>query len=126
MLLFLDTSDNDTTRIALVGQKTAEHYWVSKFNQSEFLVSEIKKFLKKNKTEFNKLKKIAVVVGPGHFSRVRTGVATANALGYALKIPVVGIKNPVLNIQELKKEKGDKMVLVYYDKAPNITKPKKK
>jgi hypothetical protein len=54
-------------------------------------------------------------------------VVTANTLGYALKIPVVGVKKlgTGLNLQAIYKQKSQKSVEVYYDRAPNITMAKK-
>lgn len=128
MILLLDTSDPEQTAAYLLDKDSIKaHVWPSKFSQQEKLHSEIAKFLKKYKISLQKLKKIGVVTGPGHFSRVRTGVVTANTLGYALNIPVVGIKKTeALDFKTVLKDKGQKSVEVFYDRAPNISKPKKK
>jgi tRNA threonylcarbamoyladenosine biosynthesis protein TsaB len=129
MMLFLDTSNPEQSVIYLL-DKTAirTHAWESRYSQSESLHAEIGKFLKKSKVDLRALKKVGTVIGPGPFSRVRTGVVTANALGYALKIPVVGVKKlgENLNFKSIMDEKGKGSVLVYYDRQPNITIPKKK
>lgn len=91
------------------------------------------------------LKAIIVVAGPGSYTGCRVGVAVANALGFSLNIPVVGInkfeifKNPkeksfftkeaVLKIiqkaqKKLKTKKIEKISLPFYEKPPHITKPK--
>jgi tRNA threonylcarbamoyl adenosine modification protein YeaZ len=41
--------------------------------------------------ETKSLTHIACVTGPGGFTSVRLGVATANAIAYSLKIPIAGI-----------------------------------
>lgn len=82
---------------------------------SENLLPEIAKFLQKHKVELKDLTKILVNPGPGGFSSTRTGVATANALAYALGIPVA--QWPSRKVKET--------VLPKYDKEPNITKPRK-
>lgn len=126
MMLFLDTSVPEYIKMALVGQKIINTSFKS-HSASENLIPEIAKFLKKMKVTFKNINKIGVVVGPGHFSRVRTGVATANALGYALNLPVVGIKQGVAeNLTEVASKKGERFVNVFYDRAPNITIAKKK
>lgn len=44
---------------------------------------------------------IVVHTGPGSFTGLRIGVTTANALAYALNIPIVGIAGPVATLEEL-------------------------
>jgi tRNA threonylcarbamoyladenosine biosynthesis protein TsaB len=129
MILLFDTSDPEQTSFYLLQKDSLKaHVWLSHKKQAEIFHSEISKFLKKCKVGLQSLKKIAVVVGPGHFSRIRTGVVTANTLAYALKIPVIGIKKlgTGINFSALMKMKGQKSVDVYYDRQPNITKPRKK
>jgi tRNA threonylcarbamoyladenosine biosynthesis protein TsaB len=130
MMLFLDTSVPEQTFLFLLDEKGLKkiHVWPSKFTQSETLHEEIGTFLSKNKVTWPQVKKIGVVIGPGFFSRVRTGVVTANTIGYALNIPVVGIKKlgTGINFNAVVKLKGTKSVPVFYDRKPNITKSKKK
>lgn len=127
MILFLDTSDPKTTRLGLLGKKIREHYFESEKKQSEILLPEIVKFLKKDKIALRQISKLAVVTGPGHFSRIRTGVATVNALAFALNLPVVSIrKNASTNLHQLAKLKTVRFAVPFYGKAPNITKPKSK
>ena len=81
---------------------------------SEQILSELLKFLSRNKIKLENLEKILVNPGPGAFSSTRTGVGTANALSLALMIPVAAW--PSGKIKEV--------VVPKYDKMPNITKPK--
>jgi len=74
---------------------------------------------------------VIVYTGPGPFTGVRVAVSIANALSYALGVPVAGVskiddKEKMLRIG-LKnlKEDNQKIVFPVYDKEPNITKPKK-
>ncbi len=126
MILFIDTSDYEQVQLALVKKFIVWHKFGSK-NLSEQLLVEIKKFCKKQKVGLNQLKKIAVVVGPGGFSRLRTAVATANALAFGLKIPVIGLSKHQVpeNLSELASFKSQKMIQPIYDKDPNITLKKK-
>jgi len=126
MLLFIDTSDYEKVSIALVEKQVIYHHFKS-HNLSEELLVEIKKFLKKQKVELKQLQKIAVVVGSGGFSRIRTAVSTANALAFALKISITAISKDKLPTDLIKLElvKSQKMVKPVYDREPNITLPKK-
>ena len=45
-----------------------------------------------NQSGIGKLKEIEVKTGPGSFTGLRVGVAVANALGFALNIPINGKK----------------------------------
>jgi tRNA A37 threonylcarbamoyladenosine modification protein TsaB len=128
MLVFIDPTDQDTNVLALVTQKKI--YW-SKFRgdrTSENLLLEVKKLLNKHKYQFDDLTKIGIVVGPGSFSKIRTGVATANALGYALGLRLVAIKKDSVpeNLSVLLERNGQKLVRPFYGRQPHITKPRKK
>lgn len=134
MLLFVDTTGHDETRIALLGSEEVWHKFQTR-DLSEKLLPEIKNFLKKQKTKLEDLKKIAVVTGPGGFSRTRTGVAVVNALAFGLNIPIVPLElNNVpastaggpADLSKLLKSKTQKMVEPYYDRQPNITLSKNK
>ncbi len=76
------------------------------------------------------LKGIVVVSGPGPFTALRIGVATANTLAWALNIPIVGYAlDEFKDIQELakiaenkiKKAKRGVIIEPFYGKEPNIT-----
>jgi tRNA threonylcarbamoyladenosine biosynthesis protein TsaB len=52
------------------------------------LVAEL---LERSGTSFKQLERVAVGIGPGTFTGLRIGIATARALGQALGIPLVGV-----------------------------------
>ncbi|OGD89347.1 tRNA (adenosine(37)-N6)-threonylcarbamoyltransferase complex dimerization subunit type 1 TsaB [Candidatus Curtissbacteria bacterium RIFCSPLOWO2_02_FULL_40_11] len=62
---------------------------------SQVLLPMIIKVLKQNEIKFSDVTSIEVDTGPGSFTGTRVGVAIANALGYALKIPVNGKKGKI-------------------------------
>lgn len=91
-ILIINTSTG-TNEIALINgsQVIFEKNWKSAQNESEKLLPEIQKGLKKAKLGIEDLSGIAVTQGPGPFTSLRIGVATANALAISLKIPLYSL-----------------------------------
>jgi len=122
MLLFIDATNPETVRLALVSKNSVTQHHFNNENLSERLILEVQKFCKKEKIRLSDLTKLAVVIGPGYFSKIRTAVATANALAYGLKIPVIGIKSgQKLVWSKILGGKSHLMVRPFYGKQPNIT-----
>jgi tRNA A37 threonylcarbamoyladenosine modification protein TsaB len=73
---------------------------------------------------------VIVYIGPGPFTGVRVAVSIANAIAFALSVPVAGVakidqKEEILKVGlQILKEGGEKLVFPVYDREPNITKPK--
>ena len=57
---------------------------------AEHLMGELEQLLSAHHLTYKDLSRIAVTVGPGSFTGLRVGLATARALGLALDIPVIG------------------------------------
>ncbi|MBI4122468.1 MAG: tRNA (adenosine(37)-N6)-threonylcarbamoyltransferase complex dimerization subunit type 1 TsaB, partial [Parcubacteria group bacterium] len=93
MYLYLNTTERDSFTIALlVGERIVKRRTVkSERKHSEKLLKSIAGMLKQSKTPLSDIKGIAVVQGPGSFTSLRIGIATANALAYGLGIPVSGV-----------------------------------
>lgn len=86
--LFIDTSSSGQVKVSLkIGDKRIEKSLKQEFG-SQVLTKLIDAILKENKISKNKLSSIQVNTGPGSFTGLRVGVSVANALGFALKIPV--------------------------------------
>lgn len=64
---------------------------ITERGQAEQLVPMIGDILNDADIQYNQLNLIAVSVGPGSFTGVRVGIATARGLGLALNIPVQGV-----------------------------------
>ena len=132
MFLLINTAEPERITVALITsegkvfkQKTAQD---SKAKSSQLLIL-IDKLLLVNKTIRQEIEGIIVVTGPGAFSRLRTGVVTANTLAFALKIPIAEVnlqeagdleKIIVAGTEKIAKG-GDKIVEPFYGKEPNIT-----
>jgi len=87
MKLWFDTSNRDKIIINLDGK----HWEFAGENQKpQDLVGLIEKTLKKEKVNIKEIKEIEVNLGPGSFTGLKIGVAVANALSFALDIPVNG------------------------------------
>ena len=63
---------------------------------SQVLLPMIVKILKKNNLTLKDLTAVEVNCGPGSFTGTRVGVSVANALGFALDIPVNAKKGKIV------------------------------
>jgi len=90
--------------------------------QGEKLLPAIAALLAAQKLEPTALRKIVVANRGGSFTSLRIGVITANALGYALKIPV---RPEFPGPKKAKKFAGRTLVEPIYDREPEIGKAKK-
>ncbi|QPC86508.1 tRNA (adenosine(37)-N6)-threonylcarbamoyltransferase complex dimerization subunit type 1 TsaB [Mesorhizobium sp. NBSH29] len=82
---------------------------------AERLVSDIEDLLAQAGLDYAALDRIAVSVGPGSFTGVRVGVATARGLSLALKIPAIGITTIDALATEARQAFPERPVLVAID-----------
>lgn len=94
MVLYINTKDKNTI-LVILKKGDVELDSLSDENKygSQVLLQLIYKLLKKNRCEpitpgGCKLEGIEVETGPGSFTGIRVGASVANALGFALGIPV--------------------------------------
>lgn len=94
MILYIDTKDQKTVRVYLKeeGKVIREMREENEYG-SQVLLSLIENLLNSQRLEFKDLKGIEVEKGPGSFTGLRVGVSVANALGFALGVPVNGKKS---------------------------------
>ena len=125
MILFIDTTKGHNIEIAVNSgdRVVAKKKFRAEYSQAEKLLPALAKTLKTNNIKLSDVRRIKVnnqgglaASGRGtSFTALRIGVVTANALGYALKIPVVEV---MLSVKSYKKFS---IVLPIYSKEPNIT-----
>lgn len=98
MILKIDTTKVQEVTVELIDHRdNKKDRLVEKQKlDSQVLLPLIIKILKKNGVNFSDLEAIEVNTGPGSFTGTRVGVAVANALGFALNIPVNGKKGKIV------------------------------
>ncbi|MFH2105233.1 MAG: tRNA (adenosine(37)-N6)-threonylcarbamoyltransferase complex dimerization subunit type 1 TsaB [Parcubacteria group bacterium] len=92
MYLIIDTiSKQSLVALGEEGKLVDKIIWQSDYKQSEELLVKIDELLVGSGVGRNDLTGVAAVNGPGSYTGIRVGVATGNALGFALGVPVVGV-----------------------------------
>lgn len=101
MVLYINTSDQKIIKVALKKEgEMVESMEEENEYGSQVLLPLIVKLLKSSqKLDFKNLTGIEVDLGPGSFTGIRVGVSVAQALGFALKIPVNGEMGKPLQLE---------------------------
>ncbi len=102
MILKIDSTSREKVTVSLDDTKIIEEQKLG----SQILLPMIVKILKKQKAALADISAVEVNTGPGSFTGTRVGVAVANALGFALNIPVDGKKGKIA-IPKYEKSKFD-------------------
>lgn len=133
MILYIDTTDNDIVKLALKNgsEFIAQKKFKARFRQAEKLLPEIDKLLKSKKLDLKQINQIVVANKGGSFTSLRIGVVTANALGFALNIPVKKrvktesktelVEKRIKKYHNKNKGKNIDIVVPEYEREPNIT-----
>jgi len=87
MKLYIDTSSSEKIIVGLDEKKFETE---AKKGASQRLLPFIVELIEKKGKKLEDIKEIEVNTGPGSFTGLRVGVSVANALGWALGIPVNG------------------------------------
>lgn len=137
MILIINTAVEDKFNIALVnkvGVMLAQKKVNGKYVQAEKLLPTIVNLMKLYKIKKNDLTGVVVVKGPGGFTSIRIGVITANTLSFALNLPIIDFKLGEFTdmdnlaekaVKKFKNKVNQKLVIPFYGREPNITKPNK-
>ncbi|MCF0153570.1 MAG: tRNA (adenosine(37)-N6)-threonylcarbamoyltransferase complex dimerization subunit type 1 TsaB [Megasphaera sp.] len=96
MLLAIETSSL-VSSVALLHDDTlrAELTIQARLTHSEQLMPHIADMLDKASVKKSQIDGVAVAVGPGSFTGLRIGLATAKGLSFAWNVPIVGVTTPV-------------------------------
>lgn len=92
MELSIDTS-SDLASLALShdGELRAEISWLCRRNQTAELLPTLDRLLAQAGITKGDLTAVFVSIGPGMYSGLRVGIATAQGLAFALKLPATGV-----------------------------------
>ena len=95
MLLAIETSSL-VSSVALLHEDSlrAELTIQAKLTHSEQLMPHIADMLQKASVKKSQIDGVAVSIGPGSFTGLRIGLASAKALSFAWQVPIPGIETP--------------------------------
>ena len=95
MILVIDTATRRPV-VALAaedGTVLVERTWESRQRQGEELLTQLETALAEIGARRGDLSAVVVGTGPGSFTGLRIGMATAKTIAYALEIPIVGVSS---------------------------------
>jgi len=128
MIILLDSS-TVVCKITLVdGDWHQDYSWESDRTLAKWLLGYLDKILKQHDKTWTDISAIGVFKGPGSFTGIRIGLTVMNTIADSQKIPIVGARGNDWQKEVLKKikaGKNEKIVLPFYDRGANITKPRK-
>ena len=92
-VLLIDASSNKEIKVGIrIDKKEYEMRKKIGYQKAQVVLPTIDKLLRQYAIGIRDLTSIQVNTGPGSFTGIRVGMAIANALSFALKIPVKKIK----------------------------------
>ena len=92
MLLAIDTSTRNASAALSDGERiVAGRSWYSSVNHTTELMPAVSQLLDSRGVRPHDLEAVAVALGPGGFSALRTGLSAAKGLAMAVRIPIIGI-----------------------------------
>ena len=91
--LILDTANNKKITVGLIIDDKKDTQTKNIINNNtQVILPMIDSFLKKHSLSPKDISEIKINAGPGSFTGLRVGITIANALSFALKVPVNGKK----------------------------------
>ncbi len=113
-ILAIDTA---TTRVVVAtgspdGQVDGITTWAAGYRHGETLLATIGRFLGEQNIRRSRLTGIVVGTGPGAFTGLRVGIATAKGLAHGLRLPIVGVSTAEALLAGLPDDGGDPVLLL--------------
>ena len=130
MMILTIRTDNPEAEIALYdGTRQKEVFsWQAHRQLAETIHVQIGALLERHGKTLQEVQGIVCYKGPGSFTGLRIGLTAANALAYALRVPIVGETTDTwkeTGVQKLLDEQGGTAVLPEYGADVHITPPKR-
>ena len=98
-ILYIDTSSNKEITVGIKsGAKKTEVKHNISVQKAQIVLPLIEKLLNKHKLKPKDISAIEVETGPGSFTGLRVGISVANALSFALGIPINGKKTNTITL----------------------------
>jgi tRNA threonylcarbamoyladenosine biosynthesis protein TsaB len=91
VLLALDTSTYQAGVGVSVEGRVLQRTWYSRNNHGSEVLSAAESLLREAGSSLREVERVAVALGPGGFSALRVGIATAKGLALARDLPLAGI-----------------------------------
>lgn len=129
MIILTIRTDKPEAEIGLYDDQKQLKYikWQAHRELSNTIHTKLEEILNKLSIKLSEVEGIVCFEGPGSFTGLRIGLSVANALAYALEVPIVASGSDdwiKLGIQDLMSGKNQKIILPKYGSEPNVTKPK--
>lgn len=139
MILTIRTDKPEAELGIFENNKQLEYFkWQADRQLADTLNKQIEEiFTRQNLKNFRRASKLSIKLsdidgivcfeGPGSFTGLRIGMSVANALAYAVSVPIVargGDDWIATGIQDILSGKDQKIVTPKYGAEPNVTKPK--
>lgn len=122
MYLAIDNTETEAVVFFISHDGKEWHKFERPQNREGALLAGIDEILKEQNVEINKIKGVAVRVGKGRFTATRVATTVANTLSFALKIPVVAVKDIDLEIigSQIDAVKPGEYIHALYSGEPRI------
>lgn len=128
MILLLDTS-TPVCKLTLIGDNWRhDDEWQADRQLADGLLGYIESQLTSKDTSWDAITGIGVFKGPGSFTGLRIGMSVLNTLAHAKQVPIVGTTGDDWQadaLSRLQSREDEKIVLPFYGREANITKPRK-